>query len=71
LLCFDAAGKAQGPQPIISPEVAPDGRVTFRFKDPNAQKVTVSIEGQTGQSLMQKDESGLWSVTVGPFPPDF
>jgi len=59
------------PPPLDSPEVANDGRVVFRFRAPNAQKVEVAIEGQTARVPMQKDEQGVWSATVGPMSPDF
>lgn len=64
---------ANGQQPpqVVSPEVQRDGHVTFRFYDPNAQKVEVNIEGQTQNTPMTKDASGIWSVTAGPFAPDF
>ena len=38
------AGTAQMRQRIISPEVADDGRVTFRFYAPQAHMVCVSVE---------------------------
>src|SRR6266478_4005684 len=50
---------------IVSPDVQPDGHVTFRFSDPRAVKVSVSIEGQETPTPMQKDEYGIWNVTVG------
>jgi enterochelin esterase-like enzyme len=56
--------------PLKSPEVQADGRVTFRFRAPNAQKVEVSIEGQTQPLAMQKDDQGVWSLTTGPLQPD-
>ncbi len=61
---------AQQPAPLISPEVLPDQRVTFRLRAPNAQKVELRREG-VPPVPMQKDESGVWSVTVGPLEPDF
>jgi enterochelin esterase-like enzyme len=61
---------AQAPPPIISPEVQSDGRVTFRFADPNALKVELELEGQGAPTPMQKDEHGIWSLTVGPLQPD-
>lgn len=61
---------AQAPPHIVSPEVASDGHVTFRFLAPNAQKVEVIIEGQTTPIAMQKDAQGIWSATVGPYQPD-
>lgn len=68
---FGLVAIAQGQQHIVSPEVQADGHVTFRFSDPNAQKLEVMIEGQTQNTPMEKDAQGVWSVTVGPFPPDF
>jgi enterochelin esterase family protein len=55
---------------IVSPDVQADGHVTFRLVDPNAAKVLVSIEGQGTPTPMQKDENGIWNVTVGPLQPD-
>ena len=57
-------------QPIISPEVHPDNSVTFRFHDPNAKTVLLSREG-TNPVPMQKDDSGIWSVTTEPLEPDY
>src|SRR5215471_8123587 len=62
---------AQPPVRVLSPKVASDGRVTFRLRAPNALRVAVSIEGQTTPVAMQKDDHGVWSVTVGPLAPDF
>lgn len=56
--------------PIQSPEVHSDGRVTFRFMAPNAQKVSVSLEGSKTPLSMQKDEQGIWNVTTDPLTPD-
>ena len=54
---------------LISPEVHPDGSVTFRFRAPNAQQVSLEREGATAVP-MQKDEQGVWSVTTDPLEPD-
>ncbi len=70
VLAFSMTLFAQPPASVKSPEVQPDGRVTFRFRAPNAQKVAVSIEGQRDHVPMQKGDQGVWSVTVGPLPPD-
>ena len=61
---------AQVPTHVVSPEVQPDGHVTFRFIESNAVKVEVSIEGQSEPGPMQKDEHGIWTATVGPLQPD-
>jgi len=64
-----AALYGQPPAPLISPEVRPDRTVTFRFNAPNAQKVELRREGATPVA-MQKDDRGIWTVTVGPLEPD-
>jgi enterochelin esterase family protein len=62
--------RQRGPMgPVRSPEVAQDGRVTFRFRAPNAQRVTVALAGAR-VGPMQKDEQGVWSVTTDPLLPD-
>lgn len=61
---------AQQPQALRSPEVHSDNRVTFRFRAPNAKEIFLVREG--AQRLpMQKDEQGVWSVTMGQLEPDF
>lgn len=56
-------------EPIQSPEVHPDRRVTFRFRAPNAKEVFLSREG--GERLpMQKDPNGVWTVTTASLEPD-
>jgi enterochelin esterase family protein len=63
-----AQGGSNGP-PISSPEVAADGKVTFRLEAPKAS--SVSVAGDFGpEAEMQKDEKGIWSVTVGPLEPE-
>ena len=48
-----------------SPELLPDGRVTFRCRAPQAQEVKVS--GQFGPELkLEKGEGGFWTGTTGP-----
>jgi enterochelin esterase-like enzyme len=58
------------PAPLVSPEVHPDGSVTFRFRAPNALDVKLAREG-TEPVAMQKDEQGVWSVTTAPLNPDY
>ncbi|MGA8026152.1 MAG: alpha/beta hydrolase-fold protein [Bryobacteraceae bacterium] len=71
LLCLIAVGAlAQQPPSVQSPDVQSDGRVTFRFRDPNAQKVSVNFEGAKAPLQMQKDEQGVWSATTDPLVPD-
>ncbi len=56
--------------PVVSPEVLPDGRVTVRLRAPKASVVTVSGQFLKAPAPLAKDETGLWSVTVGPVAPD-
>ncbi len=76
-LFVTGATLAQQPPPatppapkIQSPEVQPGGRVTFRYLDPAAQKVSVNIEGSKSPFPMQKDAAGVWTFTSEPMPPD-
>ncbi len=66
-----ATAAAQGPPPLISPEVQADNRVTFRFRAPNVKEAVVSLEGAPKPLPMQKDDQGVWSVTTNPLPPDY
>jgi enterochelin esterase-like enzyme len=63
-------GRGAFTPPLISPEVFPDRRVTFRLRAPNAKEVTVSGEWGGGARAMTSDESGTWTVTVGPIDAD-
>lgn len=68
---------------VRSPEIHPDRQVTFRLKAPNVRHVEVRIRNvqQVGDHLaygggqltfpMQKDSNGVWSVTAGPFDPNY
>jgi len=56
----------QGPR-VVSPEILPDHKVTFRLYAPNATKVVVNGNWDQGANIaMTKDDQGIWSVTVGP-----
>jgi enterochelin esterase-like enzyme len=58
----------RGAPPVKSPEVAPDGKVTFRLRAPDAKEVAVTGIGQ--RLAMQKDEQGVWTATSDPLHPD-
>jgi len=58
----------RGAPPVKSPEIAADGRVTFRLRAPNAKDVALSIGGK--QLPMQKDDQGVWALTTDPMTPD-
>ncbi len=56
---------------LVSPELAPDGRATFRLFAPAAQTVAVVGQWDDQPHALAKDEHGVWSVTVGPIAPGF
>jgi enterochelin esterase family protein len=52
------------------PEVQSDGRVTFRFRAPNAKEVRLQCESLQPIS-MEKDAQGVWSATTAALEPDY
>jgi len=63
-------GVANLPVVTRSPEVGPGRRVTFRLLAPKASEVTLTGEFMEGSRSFQKDDQGVWSVTVGPLEPE-
>ena len=62
-----APAQAARPAPLKSPEIHPDRSVTFRLMAPKASEVTLNGSWDNGTDLkMTKDESGVWSTTIGP-----
>jgi enterochelin esterase family protein len=73
-----AVVETSGGQPnpdLKSTEVLPDHRVVFRIYAPKASAVTLTgdfvTQGRGTAGPMQKDDEGIWSLTVGPLVPDF
>ena len=58
------------PAGVKSPEYNPDGTVTFRCLAPNATKVELECQMFNGTKPMEKDEKGVWAITVKPDVPD-
>ncbi len=61
------------PARIVSPEILPDNKVTFRLYARNATTVAVSGEWQSGfgaTEAMVKNDTGLFTLTVGPLKPE-
>ena len=56
-------------QPIISPEVHPDGRVTFRLKAPAAKEVQLHCQAVKG-ATMKKINKAVVPFTTDPLEPD-
>jgi enterochelin esterase-like enzyme len=62
-------GRRQAQPAVVSPEVSPDRRITFRLFAPQAQAVRLNASdipnmGQT--ATLTKGENNVWSTTVGP-----
>lgn len=58
----------QGPR-IVSPEMHPDKKITFRLSAPKAGAVVLNGGWPNGSNIpMVKDDQGVWSVTVDPLP---
>jgi len=60
----------------VSPEIHPDRTVTFRLFAPKAAEVILMgspgiLEVIKEPKPLQKDDKGVWSLTVGPLPPGF
>jgi len=54
-----------------SPEILPDRRVTFNLIAPNATEVLLNGDWPGGmRQPMNKDEKGVWTITVGPLTPE-
>lgn len=57
---------ARGPR-VVSPEIQPDKKVTFRLLAPEANNVVLNGSWEDGTNIaMTKDSQGIWSVTIGP-----
>src|SRR5688572_2009493 len=71
-IIFLSSASIQGQRPTLlnSPEVHPDNSITFRYYSRNARQVSLSGEFLPARQPMQKDTSGVWSVTVAPVKPD-
>jgi enterochelin esterase family protein len=63
------------PPRVVSPEVAADGKVTFRIRAAESHAVALSSGGDLpqipfGQTLpLAKGADGVWSLTMGPVAP--
>ncbi|MBN1844423.1 MAG: hypothetical protein JW810_01985 [Sedimentisphaerales bacterium] len=65
------AGRFGGPR-VVSPEVADDGKVTFRILAARATAVRLGgtdIPGVGSQTTLTKNDDGVWEITLGPIAP--
>ncbi len=65
-----AANRGPRTPPYTSPEVHPDGTVTFRTMAPNAKAIEVEIEGARTSLDPDPTVPGLWTGTTKPFTPE-
>ncbi len=58
--------------PVVSPEVHSDNKITFRVYAPNASTITLSGDwmGQGKSEPLVKGDTGLWALTIGPLEPE-
>jgi len=74
-----AQAPATGAKPPVrgGPTVLSDGQVKFVLNAPQATQVVLNLQNDVGPSPaakpveMTKDDTGVWSVTVGPLKPNF
>lgn len=71
LLASCAWPQPPAPDTLVSPEVQPDRRVTFRLRAPKASEVTFFGDWMPvgSEEKMAKGADGVWSVTLGPLAP--
>ena len=69
VLCLCVLAKAQQ-TPFASTVCHDDGTVTFQYRNDHAKEVLVDVQF-AGRHAMQRDQqTGLWTVTLGPAAPD-
>src|SRR5262245_45583090 len=68
LACFGVNAQTNR---IVSPEIHPDKRVTFRLFAPKATEAGFFGDWMRPETTekMTKDADGVWSVTLGPLTP--
>jgi enterochelin esterase-like enzyme len=71
LLAAPVWPQAQPGDTLVSPEVHPDRRVTFRVRAPKASAVALAMDYMPAGTpeKMTRDGEGVWSVTIGPLDP--
>src|SRR6266702_7651374 len=61
---------AEAPARFHSTEIHADRSVTFFYKDAAATKVTLALDGVAKPIPMEKDATGVWTVTTQPLTPE-
>ena len=60
----------RGGPAIVSPELGADGAITLRYLGPQAREVVVRGELDGKPHPMTKGPDNVWTVRIGPLPPD-
>ncbi|MFC1485663.1 esterase [Candidatus Latescibacterota bacterium] len=72
--CGQQAGEETTPAQEVhapdSPVVHPDGRVTFSILAPESNNVMLTVTNVPDTMQMNRDENGIWSLTIGPLEPE-
>jgi enterochelin esterase-like enzyme len=66
------AGSPVRPAPaptVVSPQVAPDRRVTFHLRAPVAKEVLLTATFSKDKLRLTRDGQGIWTVVAGPVDP--
>jgi enterochelin esterase-like enzyme len=75
LFCMMTSGlTAQLRSNVVSPEVLRNNRVTFRIYAPEAENVSIIGEWMPGYGTLEpmvRNDTGLWTITVGPLDPEY
>ncbi len=69
-ICSMAVGQPPRGPWVSSPQVHPGDSITFRVLAKEAQQVFLDAQFLKEKIPMIKDQTGIWSVTVGPVKPD-
>lgn len=80
-LASPLAGQVPGQPPrtpndtLTTPIVSPDHTITFKIYAPRADSVSVFgdwvFQGLGAPGQLTRNDAGVWSVTIGPLPPDW
>ncbi|HOW66781.1 MAG TPA: alpha/beta hydrolase-fold protein [Candidatus Paceibacterota bacterium] len=62
----NTAALGRRPAPVRSPEVLPNGQVTFRLRAPKAAEVAVTGQWTKERLVMARNADDIWTVTSGP-----
>jgi hypothetical protein len=68
-IVLPCAMSGQTEKPMQSHEIHTDGTITFRYRDPGAKHVEVSVGGLKTPVPMTEND-GIWTATTPPLPPE-